>query len=92
METKNIQSAISKERKIVFALHRTVNSKINSSLLENTPLNENYEFSSYQGKEKSEESDKINRLVKMGNFISKYPKQRRMKFVKPVLSNTVKSL
>ena len=61
-----------------------------SSLLEKTPLNENYELSSYQTKEKSEESHKINRLVKMGNFISKYPKQKRINFVKPVLPSTIK--
>ena len=65
---------------------------MNSSLLKKTTLNENHEFSSYQTKEKSEGSLKIKRFLKMGNFIQKYPKQKEIKFVKPVLSNKIKHL
>ena len=62
--------------------------QINSSLLEKTTLNENHEFSSYQGK-KNLGSLKIKSFLKMGNLISKYPKQKKIKFVTPVLSNKI---
>ena len=66
--------------------------QINSSILEKTTLNENHEISSYKTKEKSEGSLKIKRFLKMGNFIPKYPKQKKIKFVKPVLPNKIKQL
>ena len=42
--------------------------------------------------EKSEGRRKTKRLLKMGNFISKYPKQKKIKFVNPVLQNKIQHL
>ena len=55
-------------------------------------MNENHEFSSYETKEKIKGSLAIKHFLKMGNLISNYPKQRKTKFVKPVLPNKVKHL
>ena len=74
-----MQNAISNERKINFAWYRIVrfSNKLVTSR-ENNPLNENHEFSSYESKEKSKGSLTIKRFLKMGNFISNYPKQRKL--------------
>ena len=85
-----MQSGISNGKKI--AWYRIVRFSNKNSLLKKTTLNENHEFSSCQTKETSEGGHKIKRSLKMGNFNSKYPKQKEIKFVKPVLPNKLNIL